>query len=75
MPVRLGGMGLRSMSDVSLAAFIGGVEQSLPHFVGEDGVCQQLTSVLGDMENTGHRWRDLLTRVPEYRRGVEFLTA
>ena len=74
MAVRLGGMGLRSMADVSLAAFIGGVEQSLSYFWG-DGVCQQLTSLLGCMENTGHRWRDLLTRVPEYRRGVEFLTA
>ena len=60
MPVRLGGMGLRSMVDVSLAAFIGGVEQSLPHFVGVDGVCQQLTPVLGEMRDAGHRWRDML---------------
>ena len=44
-------MGLRSMADVSLAAFIGGIEQSLPHFVGEEGICQQLSTVLGEMED------------------------
>ena len=43
-PVRLGGMGMRSMRDVSLAAFLGSVEQALPHFVGAEGVCQQLTN-------------------------------
>lgn len=34
MPVRLGGMGLRSVADTSLAAYIGGVEQALSHFLG-----------------------------------------
>ena len=60
LPIRLGGMGMRSMVDISLAAFIGSVEQSLPHFVGADGVCQQLTTIIGDMRNTGRRWRELL---------------
>ena len=55
MPVRLGGMGLRSMVEVSLAAYVGGVEQSLPHFVGESGVCRQLTTVVGLMNDAGHR--------------------
>ena len=59
-PVRLGGMGMRSMVDVSLLAYVGSVEQALPHFVGEGGVCQQLAPTSGDMRDAGHRWRDLL---------------
>ena len=51
-PVRLGGMGMRSMRDVSLAAFLGSVEQALPHFVGAGGVCQQLGRTLGDMTSS-----------------------
>ena len=61
MPVRLGGMGLRSVADTSLAAYIGGVEQALTHFLGQHGVCQQLAPVLGDMANPATRWRDLTT--------------
>ena len=53
MPVRLGGMGIRSMTDVSLTAYIGSLEQALPHFVGDDGLCQQLTPVLGGNEGLG----------------------
>ena len=59
MPVRLGGMGLRSVADTSLSAFIGGVEQALPHFLGEGGLCPQLQPVLGDMASPASRWRDL----------------
>ena len=59
MPVRLGGMGLRSVADTSLAAFIGGIEQALTHFVGDDGVCQLLQPVLGNMDSPASRWRDL----------------
>ena len=73
LPVRQGGMGLRSMEDVSMAAFVGGVEQSLPHFTGEDGVCQQLTTVLGEMQDVSYRWRDMLAS--GCRTGGEFETA
>ena len=62
-----------SMADVSLAAFIGSVEQSLPHFVGDGGVCQQLTGILGEMNDSGNRWRDMLTS--GCKTGVEFATA
>ena len=54
-PVRLGGMGLRSVVETSLAAYVGGVEQALPHFVGEGGICQQLRQVLGEMQNSATR--------------------
>ena len=60
LPVRLGGMGVRSMAEVSLAAYIGSVEQALPHFLGVDGMCQQLATVLGDMSSPATRWRDLI---------------
>ena len=43
-PVRLGGMGFRSVEETSLLAYIGGVEQALSNFIGEGGVCQQLLS-------------------------------
>ena len=64
---------MRSMTDVSLAAFIGSVEQALPHFVGTEGVCKQLTNILGEMRNAGTRWRQLLTSGA--RTGVEMEAA
>ena len=35
LPARSGGLGLSSMVDLIPAAFCGGVQQSLPHFVGQ----------------------------------------
>ena len=61
MPVRLGGMGLRSVADTSLAAYLGGLEQALPHFLGEEGLCPQLQPVLGDTDSPATRWRGLTT--------------
>ena len=58
-PVKMGGLGLRSCAETSLAAFIGGLEQALPHFTGKDGVCQQLETVIGDCSGE-HRWQPLL---------------
>ena len=52
---------MRSMVETSILAYIGGVEQALPNFVGEGGVCQQLAPVLGDMSNSSTRWQQLLT--------------
>ena len=61
---------MRSMVDVSRAAFIGSCEQALPHFVGVEGVCQQLTSIVGEMRSSGNRWRTLLAS--GCRTGEEF---
>ena len=33
-PVKMGGLGLRNQIELSPAAFIGGLEQALPHFTG-----------------------------------------
>ena len=60
-PIKMGGCGLRSKVETSPAAFIGGIEQALPHLTGEGGVCPQLEHVLGDW--AGHestRWQQLL---------------
>ena len=60
-PVKSGGFGLRSNVETSPAAYIGGLEQSLPHFTGEGGVCPQLGRVLGDWSSQGERrWQHLL---------------
>ena len=34
-PVKMGGLGIRSNVETRLPGFIGGLEQSVPHFVGE----------------------------------------
>ena len=49
-PIKLGGFGLRSLVETSPAAFVGGVEMSLPHFTGHDGVCPKLEDVIGNIE-------------------------
>ena len=54
-PVRLGGMGLRSVAETSLAAIVGGVEQAVPHFDVEGGLCTQLAPILGDMSQSADR--------------------
>ena len=55
----MGGLGLHSQSETSAAAFIGGVEISLPHIKWEDGICHQLGEVVGRVE--GHsRWETFL---------------
>ena len=58
--MRLGGFGLRSQADLSPAAFVGAVEQTLPSFIGEKGVCTQLVEVIGDMNESEQRWQPLL---------------
>ena len=51
---------MRSMEDVSLPAFYGAVEQSLPHFLGEEGIFPQLANILQDVGEGPTRWRGLL---------------
>ena len=65
-PVRLGGFGLRSQRDTVGPAFIGALEQSVPFFCGENGICPQLADSLGGEECFGEeaagdqRWRVML---------------
>ena len=58
-PVKQGGLGLRSMEETSLAAFVGGVEMALPHFTGDEGICVLLADQVGRVQ--GHnRWETFL---------------
>ena len=50
LPVRLGGMGMRSMVDASLAAFIGSVEQALPPLYWRRGCLPAAGPCLGGDE-------------------------
>ena len=59
-PVRLRGLGLRSLLETSPAAFVGGVEMAVPRLVGEGGFCPPLEGVIGSVEG-GDRWADFLT--------------
>ena len=74
LPVRSGGLGLRSLTDTSPAAFLGSVEMSVPHFCGENGVCQLLEPVIGNIleAEEGNRWNQLLTSGA--RTGAELAT-
>ena len=64
LPARSGGLGLSSMVDLIPAAFCGGVQQSLPHFVGQRGLCKQLRGVLAgegfSQLAAGAMWQQLL---------------
>lgn len=60
LPVKSGGLGLRSQLDLSPAAWVGALEQALPFFSGEKGVCLPLAELSGAEEDDLHRWRPLL---------------
>ena len=70
LPIRLGGLGIRSCVETSPAAFIGGIEQSLPHFTKHGGVCLQLKEAIGTFEESNSRWQTLIESGS--RTGVEF---
>ena len=74
LPIKSGGLGLRSNVETSPAAFIGGVEQSLPHFSKENGVCPALVDTIGDfLGDCGTRWSKLINS--NCRTGQEFQTS
>jgi hypothetical protein len=58
-PVKQGGLGLRSMEETSLAAFVGGVEMALPHFTGDEGICALLADQVGRVQGL-NRWETFL---------------
>ena len=59
-PVRLGGFGLRCQVDLSPAAFIGALEQTVPSFIAERGVCPQLAHLVCPTGDTQRRWKPLV---------------
>ena len=58
-PVRLSGLGLRSLLETSPVAFCGGVELAVPRLTGEGGFCPPLEAVVGRVEGP-ERWADFL---------------
>ena len=52
MPVRHGGMGLACQEDLAPLAFIGSLEQALPYFGGESGICPTLAHLVGGTPET-----------------------
>ena len=60
LPIKSGGLGLRSQLEQSPAAWVGALEQALPFFSGEKGVCPPLAELAGAEEDDLHRWRPLL---------------
>ena len=58
LPVRLGGLGLRNQEELSPLAYLGALEQSVPFFGGEDGICPQLSHLVG--ESVADRWSPLI---------------
>ena len=47
LPIKSGGLGLRSMLDLSPAAWFGALEQAVPFFAGEKQVCPPLAHLAG----------------------------
>ena len=57
LPIRAGGLGIRSNVETRHAAVIGGVEQALPHFTKDSGICSSLEDIVGDFKenNTNNK--------------------
>ena len=71
-PVRLCGLGLRSLLETSPAAFIGGVEMAVPKLTGPEGICPPLEAAIGVVDGPA-QWGDLLASGSRTAR--EFSTA
>ena len=59
--------------ETSHAAFIGGVEQALPHFTKDSGICSSLKDIVGDFKENNSRWTRLIQS--GCRTGLEFLNS
>ena len=62
LPISKSGLGLRSVAETAGPAFIGGVEMSLPSFIGDLGLCPELEEVIGRPDiGSVDRWGTLLS--------------
>lgn len=79
LPVKQGGLGLRSIRESCLPAFIGSVEMSLPHLGGPQGICPVLSRVIGERTTDPDRWAVLISSgsrtVYEFARAWDSLKA
>ena len=66
LPIKMGGMGVRNLEFLRLAAFIGSVEQSIPGIGTSTGLCPALGQQFGGDTSYGRampadtRWQALL---------------
>ena len=60
LPIKSGGFGLRDQVQLSPAAYVAALEQALPFFGGEKGVCSPLGHLGGANVSSAERWRPLL---------------
>ena len=60
LPIKCGGLGLRDQVQLSPAAYVGCLEQAIPFFDGEKGVCPPLSCLAGSNLDFAERWRPLL---------------
>ena len=72
-PVKLGGLGLRSLTETRYPAFIGGLEQAVPFLVASDQcespLAPSLRAMMGSMAGN-ERWAEMLGAVS--RTAAEF---
>ena len=71
IPIRMGGLGIREQLALSPIAYIGALEQTLPSFIGESGICPQLAHLVGS--DSEDRWMSLVNS--NSRLGREFVAA
>ena len=55
LPIKLGGLGLRSQVALAPVAYLACLEQTVPFFIGERGVCPQLSHLVGKEEDRAGR--------------------
>jgi hypothetical protein len=61
LPTSRGGLGVRRQVDVAATGFLGALEQTVPFFSGERGVCPRLEHMVGRQEDGElQRWAPLL---------------
>ena len=62
LPVKMGGLGLRSQTVLAPVAYVACLEQTIPFFGGEGGICPALSHLVREQEETsGGRWELLLS--------------
>ena len=51
---------MRSKADVCEVAYVGALEQTIPSFIGQKGICPQLSHLVGDLGDVASRWQPLI---------------
>ena len=77
--VKCGGFGLQDQVQLSPAAYLAGLEQAVPFFGGEKGICPPLGQLGGGSQGVAERWKPLLEgggrTAREFKAAWEVLTA